>query len=185
MTSASTDRDSGRTAVDEPVADAQRVTAAGEAVVDLIEGVAVRRAVTHLDERGELVETYDPRWGLSAAPMVYNYLATIRPGIVKGWVRHAAQDDRLFFAFGTVKVVLYDDRKGSRTRGRLNDLCFGERDRATLVIPRGVWHALHNVGAGDVVFLNTPTRGYDHERPDKVRLPLDNDVIPYRFATRR
>jgi dTDP-4-dehydrorhamnose 3,5-epimerase len=26
-----------------------------------------------------------------------------------------------------------------------------------------------------------PTRPYDHADPDKYRLPLDNDVIPFRF----
>jgi dTDP-4-dehydrorhamnose 3,5-epimerase len=164
-----------------PQKDRQTVEPSGERLVDLIDGVHVRPATTQLDERGELVEIYDPRWGLSEAPMVYTYLATIRPGVAKGWVKHERQDDRLFFALGVVKVVLFDDRPASATFGRLNEFCFGDRRRATLIIPAGVWHAFANVGSVDAVFVNTPTQPYDHADPDKYRLPLQNDVVPYRF----
>ena len=29
--------------------------------------------------------------------------------------------------------------------------------------------------------VNLPTRAYDHAHPDKYRLPLDTDLIPFRF----
>ena len=164
-----------------PRKDPQTVSREGEPLVDSIDGVRVHYPPTQIDGRGDLVETYDPRWGLSDEPMVYNYLATIRPGVVKGWVKHLKQDDRLFFAFGAMALVLYDDREGSPTRGMLNELCFGERRRASVIVPSGVWHAVVNIGEGEGVFLNTPTRPYDHADPDKYRLPLVNDLIPYSF----
>jgi dTDP-4-dehydrorhamnose 3,5-epimerase len=37
------------------------------------------------------------------------------------------------------------------------------------------------VGETDAYFVNLPTRAYDHANPDKFRLPLDTDLIPYRF----
>ena len=164
-----------------PRKDTQTVSREGEPLTDLIDGVRVHYPPTQIDGRGDLVETYDPRWGLSDEPMVYNYLATIRPGVVKGWVKHLKQDDRLFFAFGAVALVLYDDREGSPTHGQVNEFFFGERRRATVVIPAGVWHAVANVGETDAIFLNSPTRPYDHADPDKYRLPLVNDLIPYSF----
>ena len=48
-------------------------------------------------------------------------------------------------------------------------------------IPVGVWHADRNIGAKDARVINFPTKPYDHENPDKYRLPLNNDRIPYRF----
>jgi dTDP-4-dehydrorhamnose 3,5-epimerase len=109
------------------------------------------------------------------------YQTTIRPGQVKGWVLHLAQDDRLFFSFGDVRVVLFDARTDSPTFERLNVHYFGESNRALLRIPRGVYHAIQNVGERDVVFVNCPTAPYRHEEPDKYRLPLDTERIPYRF----
>ena len=159
----------------------QSVTSEGERVDPLIDGVVVRQATTHPDERGTVCEVYNPAWGLSSEPLVYVYQITIRPHQVKGFVLHRTYSDRLFFSFGTVKVVLYDDREGSSTRGMLNELHFGDHNRAHLVIPPGVWHAMKNVGTTDVIFVNCPTKPYNHEDPDKWALPPDSDQIPYTF----
>jgi dTDP-4-dehydrorhamnose 3,5-epimerase len=159
----------------------QTVTEKSEPVGDLIDGVVRRQAITHPDERGTLTEVFNPAWGLSDQPLVYVYQVTIRPGQVKGFVLHRTYSDRLFFSLGTVKVVLYDDREGSPTRGMLNELFFSEHNRGNLVIPSNVWHAAQNVGLKDALFVNCPTKPYNHEDPDKWALPSDSDQIPYRF----
>ncbi len=161
--------------------DPQTVTPSGEPVQELLDGVRVRPAVTQLDHRGSICEIYDPAWGFTDEPLVYVYQTTIRPGQVKGWVLHLGQDDRLFFSFGDVKVVLFDGRIDSPTYEGLNVFHFGESNRALLRIPRGVYHAIQNIGRADAVFINSPTRAYRHEDPDKFRLPLDTERIPYRF----
>jgi dTDP-4-dehydrorhamnose 3,5-epimerase len=164
--------------------DRQMVTPEGKSVVPLIHDVSVRYDITHPDESGTLCEIYDPAWNFSDAPLVYVYQVTIRPRRVKGWVVHYQQDDRMFVSQGTVKIVLYDPREGSATYGMLNELCVSEHNRGLVFIPRGVYHALQNVGTTDVLFINMPTRPYNHADPDKFRLPLNTDVIPYRFDDR-
>ena len=57
-----------------------------------------------------------------------------------------------------------------------------EHRRRLLNIPAGIWHADRCIGSKDAVAINFPTQPYDHENPDKYRLPLDTDAIPYRFA---
>lgn len=161
--------------------DAQTVTPQGELVQEPLDGVRIRAATTHLDERGSVCEVYSPDWDSTGDPVVWLYQTTIRPGQIKGWVLHLEQDDRLFFSSGDVKVVLYDARPDSPTFGRINVHTFGEAHRALLRIPAGVYHALQNVGERDALFLNLPTQPYDHEDPDKYRLPLDTPEIPYRF----
>ena len=32
------------------------------------------------------------------------------------------------------------------------------------------------------MFVNLPSQPYRHDDPDKYRLPLENDVIPYRLT---
>ena len=165
------------------VPDEQTVAPDGTRLEALIDGVRVRRAVTQTDERGSLTEMYDPRWGFTEEPLVYVYTATIRPGRVKGWIVHRLSDDRLFLAMGTgvAKVVLYDARSGSPTEGAINELFFDAHSRGLLRIPIGVVHAIQNLGTEDLNFVNMPTRPYDHGAPDKQRLPLDTDRVPYRF----
>jgi len=167
--------------LDEAARDAQTVTADGKRVQQLLDGVQIRQAITHLDERGSLCEIYNPDWDFTEEPLVYVYQTTIRPRQTKGWVLHLEQDDRLFFSIGDVKVVLFDGRRDSPTFERLNVHCFGESNRALLRIPRGVYHAIQNIGERDAMFVNLPTRPSHHEEPDKYRLPLDTDEIPYTF----
>jgi dTDP-4-dehydrorhamnose 3,5-epimerase len=90
------------------VQDAQTVTSAGGSVQELIHGVRLRHAPTHADARGDLCEIYDERWEFTTEPVPYVYIVTLSPGSLRGWVVHLVQADRLFFASGTIKVVLYD-----------------------------------------------------------------------------
>jgi dTDP-4-dehydrorhamnose 3,5-epimerase len=164
------------------VKDPASVTAEGESLAELIDGVEYRRTRTHADERGTLSEIIDPRWGFTEDPLVYAYLATLRPGQVRGWVIHLEQNDRLFVFEGVIRIVLYDARTDSETYGRVNVFHFGSHDRALVSIPAGVYHAVKNVGDREGAFVNLPSQPYRHDNPDKYRLPLDNDVIPYRLS---
>lgn len=168
----------------QPVKDKQTVTPEGQSLQELIAGVRVRYATTHPDDRGTLTEVYNPVWDFSDAPLVYVYQVTLRPGKVRGWVVHRLQEDRLFMSQGTFKWVLYDDRSDSPTYKALNVIYLSEHNRGLLLIPRGVYHAVQNVGHTDALFINMPTRAYNHADPDKYRLPLDTDLIPYRFENR-
>ncbi len=165
---------------DEPRKDFQLATQEGPRR-ELIDGVRIREARTIPDDRGSICVAYDPRWGFTDEPMVYCYEVTIRPGAIKGWILHETYDDRLFMAAGSIRWVLFDDRDGSPTRGKLSELFFDEHHRSLLRIPRGVWHAVQNIGSEDSRMVNFPTAPYDYENPDKTRLPIDTDRIPYRF----
>ena len=172
------------TAASGAVRDPQTVTPTGEPVRELIAGVVVRSAITHVDDRGEVCEVFDPAWGVSADPLVYVYQAMVRPGKTKGWIVHHQQDDRIFVSLGALRIVLYDAREDSPTQGRINEIFLSERNRGLLVIPRGVFHAVQNVGAVDAYFVNVPTRAYAHQAPDKFRLPIDTDQIPFSLSLR-
>jgi len=155
------------------------VTPEGDRLAPVIADVLIRNVKTQTDARGTLTEVFDPRWGFTDDPMVYAYMVTIRPGVTKGWVLHRRHADRLFFAFGSVRVALYDDRDDSPTRGMVNELFFDAYNRALLHIPPGVWHAVTNVGQADSMMINHPTEPYDHSDPDKFDLPEDTPEIPY------
>lgn len=161
--------------------DTQTVHSDGSVTQPLIGGVIMRPAVTHIDERGELTEVFSPAWGVDDLPMVYAYQAMVRPRKCKAWLMHQLQQDRLFFNLGFFRVGLFDDRPASPTRGMLNVFFFSERNRTLITIPPGVWHGVQNVGLTDAYYFNLPTRAYDHADPDKFRLPVKNDLIPFAF----
>jgi dTDP-4-dehydrorhamnose 3,5-epimerase len=169
----------------EPVQDTQTVTPDGESIQPVPYGVTFHDVNTLVDERGELCEIFDPRWGWHKDPLVYVYCSSIRPGVIKGWALHKKHEDRYFILYGDMDVVLYDVRDDSPTKGMVSKITLSERRRRLMNIPPGIWHADHNIGTKDVLIVNVPTTPYDHTSPDKYRLPLDTDQIPYKFDNPR
>ena len=166
---------------DVAVRDPQTVTPDGKPTGRLTEGVTFREAPTHIDQRGSIVEMFDPRWNWHPDPLVFAYAMTLRPNYVKGWNLHREHQDRYFVLQGEMKVVLYDVRPGSPTFGEICEVVLSEYRRRIVNVPVNVWHADHNVGSKDVVMINFPTLAYNHANPDKYRLPIDTPLIPYSF----
>ena len=166
----------------EIIRDGQTVTRTGAELQKLPEGVSFHDMTMQVDERGMVCELFDLRWGWRAEPLPFVYLFTVRPGMIKGWGMHKRHEDRYCLLFGDMEVLLYDDRPDSTTRGLVSKLVLSEHRRRLLNIPAGIWHADRCIGSKDAVVINFPTQPYDHENPDKYRLPLDTEAIPYRFA---
>lgn len=161
--------------------DQQTVTSSGEPRGPFIEGFALRRLRPVEDKRGDITEMYNPLWGIHAEPMVYAYQVTIRPKAIRGWELHQEQTDRIFISSGAMRWALYDLRPESSTYRLLNSFVFSELNRVVMIVPPGVVHAVQNVGSTDAVFVNFPTKPFNYADPDKYRLPLGNDIIPFSF----
>lgn len=144
----------------------------------MIEGVRTKDLICHPDERGRLWEI------LRADDEIFDtfgqvYVTTAHPGVVKAWHAHRLQTDFFTVLSGRARFVLYDMRPDSRTRGQLQEFLLG-RDRLQLItIPPGVYHGFKCVGEQEVMALNCPTRPYNAQEPDELRLPPDSDQIPY------
>ena len=164
--------------------DAPSVTPDGRPLAALPAGVSFREAPTHLDDRGWVVEAFDPRWGWHPDPFAFAYVFSIRPGRIKGWGIHLEHEDRYFILSGHMRVVMFDERADSPTRGLVAEVVLSETNRRLMNIPAGIWHADENLSSSDVIVVNFPTMAYRHDAPDKYRLPLDSNRIPFRFEDR-
>lgn len=159
--------------------DQQTVTSGGDPIGRLTEGVQIRNLAAHIDPRGSVIELFDPKW--HPDPMVYAYCFTLRPGFVKGWNLHREHEDRYAVLQGEMELVLYDPRADSSTCGEVCRIVMAQHKRCLVNVPAYVWHADYNIGSTDVVVINFPTKAYDHENPDKYRLPIDTPLIPHSF----
>ena len=144
----------------------------------MIDGVRTKPLVCHPDERGRLWEI------LRSDDEIFQhfgqvYVTTAFPGIVKAWHAHKLQTDFFTVLSGRAKFVLYDMREDSPTRGQIQEFILG-RDRLQLItIPPGVYHGFMCLGSEEVMALNCPTRPYNAQTPDELRLPPDSNQIPY------
>ncbi|MFH1786622.1 MAG: dTDP-4-dehydrorhamnose 3,5-epimerase family protein [archaeon] len=105
------------------------------------------------------------------------YLTVGNPGIVKGWHYHKTQTDNFAVVKGLMKLVLYDSRKNSPTKGELNEFLVGDENHQLVKIPPGVVHGFTAIGAEPAYAINVCTEVYNPE--DEFRIdPYKND-IPY------
>jgi dTDP-4-dehydrorhamnose 3,5-epimerase len=150
-------------------------------IEDQIEGVRLQRLHTRTDGRGDLTVLFSDLKE-KAVPSPHIYWVTAAAGSIRAWVYHKRQFDRLAYTNGDIRVVLYDLRPDSPTRGKLNILDVGAANKVSLTIPPYVIHGVQNRGKHAAIFINMPTRAYDPDHPDKSRLPFDRPGIPYSFT---
>jgi len=143
-----------------------------------IDGVQVKKLNVIPDERGYLMEI------LRSDDEVYKkfgqaYITAAYPGVVKGWHYHKIQADNFIVIAGMMKVVLFDDRSGSSTRGEINEFFMGRHNPILLQIPPFVYHGFKCISSEESVVLNIPTEMYNYKEPDEYRLPPHGSEIPY------
>ena len=97
------------------------------------------------------------------------YFSEVEPGCVKAWKCHTRQTQRFAVPVGQLKIVLYDDRPESPTRGRIMEVLLGRPDNyALLQIPPRVWYGFTAAGSVPAVICNCPDIPHD---------PAENTLI--------
>lgn len=151
--------------------------------MELIQGVLVRPQRLIPDDRGYLMELLRSDWP-EFRRFGQAYVTACYPGVVKAWHYHTRQWDHFSCVHGTVKVVLFDPREGSPTRGQINEFYIGPMSPRLIVIPPLVYHGFTAVGAEAALIVNIPTELYDYENPDEHRVSIDDPAIPYSWAVK-
>lgn len=106
------------------------------------------------------------------------YFSEVLPGCVKAWKRHTRQTQHFAVPVGQLRVVLYDDREDSPTRGRVQQVELGRPDHyALLRIPVNVWYGFTCLGESPAVIANCAD--IPHDPLEGERLPVQTDTIPY------
>jgi dTDP-4-dehydrorhamnose 3,5-epimerase len=110
------------------------------------------------------------------------YFSLVYPGVVKGWHLHRRMTLNYAVPVGMVKLVCYDDRPESPTRGTVQELHVGELDFVLVTIPPLVWNGFKGEGGDPALVANCATLPHDPDEIERVD-PFDND-IPYDWALR-
>lgn len=144
----------------------------------MIDGVKTKALRVIPDERGRLMEILrsDDALFLGFGQV---YMTTTYPGVVKAWHKHEKQADNVCCVAGMIKLVLYDARKGSKTKGEIAQFFLGTHNPTLVQIPAGVYHGWKCVSVEEALVVNVPTRTYDYQEPDEQRLDPHSSEIPY------
>jgi dTDP-4-dehydrorhamnose 3,5-epimerase len=147
----------------------------------MIDGVYIHRLRQIPDERGKVMQMLradDPHFeGFGEI-----YFSLVYPGVVKGWHLHKRMTLNYACVSGLIKLVLYDDRDGSGTKGELQELFLGDSNYVLVKVVPGIWNGFKGVGTTPAIVANCATLPHDPE--EIVRLNPFDDRIPYDWALR-
>ncbi len=146
----------------------------------MIEGVKVKKLKVIPDERGRLMEMLRCDDDLFTK-FGQVYLSTTYPGVVKGWHYHKLQADNIVCVKGMLKLVLYDGRENSATKGEVSEFFLGEHNPLLVQVPKGVYHGWKCISENEAFVINCPTEPYNYSQPDEYRLDPHSSDIPYQW----
>lgn len=147
----------------------------------MIDGVEIKGLRVIPDERGRVMEILrvdDPLFKKFGQV----YMTTTYPQVVKAWHYHKVQDDHIAVIRGMIKLVLYDAREGSPTKGELNEFFMGDYNPLLVRVPKEVYHGWKCISQEEAIIINIPTEVYMYEAPDEYRIPPHGGDIPYDWA---
>lgn len=142
----------------------------------MIEGVKINDLSIIADERGMVLKM------LRNDDLIFEkfgeiYFSTIYPGVVKGWHIHKKMTLNYAVIIGTIKLVLYDDRDNSSTKGEIQEIFIGMENYKLITIPPMIWNGFKGVGTNIAIVANCSDIPHDPEEIE--RMDPCNNHIPY------
>jgi dTDP-4-dehydrorhamnose 3,5-epimerase len=106
------------------------------------------------------------------------YFSLVLPGAVKAWKRHRVMTQYFAVPMGGIRLMFYDGREDSPSRGRLEEHILGRPDHYCLVrIPPLLWYGFQGLGTAPSLVANLSD--YAHDPQESEGLPPDSPDIPY------
>ena len=110
------------------------------------------------------------------------YFSWVYPGAIKAWHMHREMTLNYAVPVGRIKVVLFDDREGSATRGVVWEHILDEGHYELLTIPPMLWSGFRCVGPHSAMVANCAT--LPHRADEIERKDAFTTDIPYQWRTR-
>ncbi len=142
----------------------------------MIQGVDFHPLKQIPDERGRVMQMLrrDDPWFERFGEI---YFSVVYPGVVKGWHLHKVMTLNYAVIVGRIKLVLYDEREDSPTRGKLQEIFAGEDNYCLITVPPNVWNGFKGLGVEPAIVANCATEPYDPS--EIVRSGPFSDRVPY------
>ncbi|MEK7382961.1 MAG: dTDP-4-dehydrorhamnose 3,5-epimerase family protein [Elusimicrobiota bacterium] len=145
----------------------------------MIDGVTIRPLRQIPDERGKVMHMLrrDDPWYEEFGEI---YFSCVYPGAIKAWHLHRSMILSYAVVSGAIKLVLYDARSRSKTKGMLQEVFTGESQYSLIRVPPGVWNGFKGLGETMSIVANCASEPHDPQ--EIVRLDPSSKKIPYDWA---
>ena len=141
-----------------------------------INGVVVTPLSQIVDERGKVMHM------LREDSPVFNrfgeiYFSCANPGSIKAWKLHKEITLNLAVVYGSVKLVVFDNRPKSLTQGVILEVYLSPENYCLVTVPPLLWSGFQALGPEAVIVANCAT--LPHDPAEIERKPPFDPAIPY------
>ena len=142
----------------------------------MIDGVILTPLKQIFDERGKVMHM------LREDSNIFErfgeiYFSSTYPGVVKAWHLHKRMTLNYAVVCGEIKLVLYDNRESSLTRGEVQEIFISPENYMLVTVPPLIWNGFKCVGTQSAVLANCAT--LPHQSDEIVRRLPSDSLIPY------
>jgi len=107
------------------------------------------------------------------------YFSTIFENKIKAWHLHKEATLNYACVFGKVKLVLFDERKTSKTYGKYQELFLSLDNYSLITIPPNIWNGFKGMNKESSIIANC--LNLPHNEKEMVRLEIDDMRFNYKW----
>lgn len=144
----------------------------------IIEGVIVQDLKQIPDNRGKvmhMIRADNPLFERFGEV----YFSEILPDVVKAWKRHKVMTQLFAVPVGMIKLVIYDEREDSATKGKVQELKVGTDNYQLIKIPPKLWYGFQCISECPALLVNCADLPHDPEEAENIEPSLSS--IPYHW----
>ena len=145
----------------------------------MIDGVKINKKKQIIDKRGKIMHMLrvDDKELIKFGEIYFSYTY---PGAIKAWHRHKEMTLTYAAVSGKIKLVLFDDRKNSPSKGKLEEIFLSDEDYFTVTVPPLIWNGFKSIENKSAIVANctdTP-----HSENEIERRKYNDPNIPYNWG---
>lgn len=144
----------------------------------IITGVKIFKKKVIIDNRGKILHMMrnDDHHFSKFGEIYFSY---VNGNKVKAWHIHKKMTLNYVAAFGKIKLVLYDDRKKSKTKGIFQEIILSNKNHYLVTIPPNIWNGFKSANNKLAVLANCSN--IPHDPKEIKRLPYNDKTIGYNW----
>ena len=142
----------------------------------MIKGVKIFPKKQILDERGKIVHMLSKKDN-HFKKFGEIYFSHTYPNAIKAWHKHKKMTLNYAVISGKIKLVLFDDRKNSKTKGLIQEVFLSTENYYLIQIPPLIWNGFKSIGNTTAIVANCSD--IPHDEKEIVRKKYDDKYFNY------
>ena len=144
----------------------------------MIEGVKISELKVISDKRGKIMHM------MRTDSQVFKkfgeiYFSTIYKNIIKGWHWHLTSTLNYACIKGKVKLVLFDDRKNSKSKNQYQEIILTPEKYFLVTIPPNIWNGFKGIDTEESIIANCLDN--PHDEKEMVRKDISDKYFNFNW----